>query len=87
MVLTEFQRQLCRLIAQQRIASGERDAAGGVALNALTDAARVSHDIDLFHDSAKAVLNSRGELVTGWPGQGESHFHERRIRGVWSPPK
>jgi len=55
MALTEFQRILCRLIAKQRIASGESYVAGGVALNALTAGARESRDIDLFHDTAEAL--------------------------------
>ena len=58
MALTEFQRAVCRLIAEQHIASGESYVAGGVALNTLTKAARVSRDIDLFHDSAEAVTTS-----------------------------
>lgn len=58
MALTEFQRTLCRLIAQQHLASGESYVAGGVALNTLTEAARVSRDIDLFHDSTDAVITS-----------------------------
>jgi len=56
MALTAFQRTICRLIAEQRIRSGESYVAGGVALNALTDANRVSKDIDLFHDTEAAVL-------------------------------
>lgn len=55
MALTEFQRRLCRLIAQNRIDQGESYVAGGVALNALTGAARVSRDIDLFHDTPTAL--------------------------------
>ncbi|MBI5091710.1 MAG: nucleotidyl transferase AbiEii/AbiGii toxin family protein [Candidatus Hydrogenedentes bacterium] len=55
MALTEFQRTVCRLIARQRRESGESYVAGGTALNAATGAARISRDIDLFHDSAEAV--------------------------------
>lgn len=58
MALTEFQRTVCRLIARQRRESGESYVAGGVALNTLTGATRISRDIDLFHDTAAAVAAS-----------------------------
>jgi len=55
MALTRLQRELCRILAEQRIASGESYVAGGAALNELMRAPRVSRDIDLFHDTAEAV--------------------------------
>jgi hypothetical protein len=55
MALTELQRAVCRLLAEQRILSGESYVAGGVALNELLNGARVSRDIDLFHDTEEAV--------------------------------
>lgn len=55
MALTELQRSLCRLIADNRIASGESYVAGGAALNQLIGAARISRDIDLFHDTDAAL--------------------------------
>lgn len=55
MALTELQRQICRLIAENRIASGESYVAGGTALGVLTGAARISRDIDLFHDTEEAL--------------------------------
>lgn len=55
MALTEFQRAICRLIADNRIASGESYVGGGVALNELIGAPRVSRDIDLFHDTEEAL--------------------------------
>jgi hypothetical protein len=55
MALTTLQRNICRLIAQHRISSGESYVAGGSALNELTDADRLSHDIDLFHDTETAL--------------------------------
>jgi hypothetical protein len=58
MALTEFQRAICRLIAHQRLAAGESYIAGGVALNELTGASRISRDIDLFHDSIEAVIRA-----------------------------
>jgi len=53
--LTELQRTLCRLIADNRIASGESYVAGGVALNELIGAPRISQDVDLFHDTEEAL--------------------------------
>jgi hypothetical protein len=58
MALTEFQRTICRLIARQRIASGESYVAGGVALNTVAAGARISRDIDLFHDTAEALATT-----------------------------
>jgi len=58
MALTEFQRTVCRLIADNRIAQGESYVAGGVALNAALGAPRTSRDIDLFHDTEQALLAS-----------------------------
>ena len=58
MALTEFQRTVCRLIARRRVESGVSYVAGGVALNALTGAPRVSRDIDVFHDTVEAVASS-----------------------------
>ena len=51
MALTDFQRSVCRLLAQNRIQSGESYIAGGVALNVALQAPRLSRDIDIFHDS------------------------------------
>lgn len=55
MALTQLQRSICRLIAENRIASGESYIAGGVALNELIAAPRISRDIDLFHDTEEAL--------------------------------
>lgn len=55
MALTDLQRALCRLIAENRVASGESYVAGGVALNELIGAPRISRDIDLFHDNGEAL--------------------------------
>ena len=55
MALTNIQREVCRVLAKQRIASGESYVAGGVALNTLLDAPRISQDLDLFHDTAAAL--------------------------------
>jgi hypothetical protein len=58
MALTPFQLDLCRLIARQRVESGESYVAGGTALNAALGASRISRDIDLFHDTVAAVAES-----------------------------
>jgi hypothetical protein len=58
MPLTEYQRCVCRILAAERVARGERYVAGGAALNELLKSARVSHDVDLFHDTREAVLSS-----------------------------
>jgi hypothetical protein len=55
MALTAFQRELCRLLADHRIASGESDVAGGVALGEALASSRLSRDVDLSHDTAEAV--------------------------------
>ena len=69
MALTEFQRAVCRLIARRRVDSGESYVAVGVALNAAIKAARISRDVDLFHDTTEAVSLSwqadRALLETG----------------------
>src|SRR6266545_4918648 len=58
MALTGLQRAVCRLLADNRIASGESYVAGGVALNELLAASRISRDVDLFHDTDEALAAS-----------------------------
>jgi Nucleotidyl transferase AbiEii toxin, Type IV TA system len=58
MALTAFQRSVCRLIARRRVETGESYVAGGTALNAAIHAARISRDVDLFHDATEAVWSS-----------------------------
>lgn len=58
MSLTQFQREVLRLIGEERKRSGESYVAGGVALNVLTAGLRRSRDIDLFHDTAEALQKS-----------------------------
>lgn len=55
MALTPLQRRICRLLADLRRQGGESYVAGGVALNELLGGARVSRDVDLFHDTAEAL--------------------------------
>jgi hypothetical protein len=56
MALTDFQRHVCRLLARQRIASGESYVAGGTALSDALSSPRISRDIDLFHDTDAALM-------------------------------
>jgi hypothetical protein len=58
MALTDFQRRVCRLIAANRLSSGESYVAGGGALNELLGTARISRDVDLFHDTDEALQAS-----------------------------
>lgn len=58
MAITEYQRDICRLIALNRISHGVSYVAGGVALNQLIEAPRISRDIDIFHDTDAAVLSA-----------------------------
>ena len=58
MAVTDFQRSICRLIADHRKRTGVSYVAGGVALNLLLDGARLSRDIDIFHDAEEAVHSS-----------------------------
>ena len=58
MAATAFQRQICRLITKSRRDNGESYVAGGVALNTLFQAPRISRDIDLFHDTDEALRTS-----------------------------
>lgn len=55
MALSDIQRQVCTLLAGQRVALGESYVAGGTALNEALAAERLSRDIDLFHDSDIAL--------------------------------
>lgn len=58
MALTPFQRDVCRILARHRKANGESYIAGGAALNELTAGARVSRDLDLFHDTREALAQT-----------------------------
>ena len=55
MALSDFQREICRLLARRRIEAGESYLAGAAALNELLGAVRLSRDLDLFHDADEAV--------------------------------
>ena len=58
MAITKFQRILCKIISDNRKVNNESYIAGGIALNHLIDAPRLSHDIDIFNDSKNAVYAS-----------------------------
>ena len=58
MVLTRLQRDVCRLLAETRVASGEGCVADGASLNEMLSAERISRDADLFHDSDGALAAS-----------------------------
>ncbi len=74
MVITDFQRGICRLLAAERRRRGESYVADGVALNALIEGRRISRDIDIFHDTDEALaatweadrrtLEGQGYVVT-----------------------
>jgi hypothetical protein len=58
MALSLFQRDVCRLLARNRLASGESYLAGGATLNELLAAPRLSRDLDIFHDTEEALAAS-----------------------------
>jgi len=55
MPATPYQCGILRTLAEHRKQRGESYVAGGVALNQLLSAPRLSRDIDLFHSSQEAV--------------------------------
>jgi hypothetical protein len=55
MAATPYQCGILKTLAAQRKQRGESFVAGGVALNQLLSAPRLSRDIDLFHSSQEAV--------------------------------
>lgn len=61
MVLTGIQRDVCRLLAAARRRRGESYVAGGAALGEALRTARLSRDVDVFHDSVEAVTASWDE--------------------------
>jgi hypothetical protein len=61
MALTDLQRDVCRRLADRRVARGDSYVAGGVALSVALETQRLSRDLDLFHDTAEAVAASWDE--------------------------
>lgn len=58
MALTPLQVEILQLLARRRKLAGESYVAGGVALNQAVGAPRLSRDIDLFHDTDQALMES-----------------------------
>ena len=58
MALTDFQRDLLRLLSLSRLEGSDSYIAGGLALNYHLKTSRQSRDIDIFHDSLKALETS-----------------------------
>ena len=58
MALTGLQRDVCRLLAASRRDRRESYIAGGAALSVALDTARLSRDLDIFHDAIEAVARS-----------------------------
>lgn len=79
MALTAIQRRVCRLLAARRIAAGESYLAGGLALNELLGASRLSRDVDLFHDTESAVAAAFAADQESLEAAG---FEVRRLREV-----
>jgi hypothetical protein len=58
MALSALQLRVCRLLAEQRRKAGVSYVAGGVALGEALRSARISRDVDLFHDDEEALRSS-----------------------------
>jgi hypothetical protein len=58
MGLSLFQRNVCQLLAEDRVRNGESYLAGGATLNELIGAPRLSRDLDVFHDTEMALTAS-----------------------------
>jgi hypothetical protein len=79
MGLSHFQRTVCRLLAEDRIRSGESYFAGGATLNELIGAPRLSRDLDIFHDTEASLAASwqRDRTTLEGSGYGVRVFRER----------
>ena len=55
MALSAFQREICQLVARNRLQNGESYLARAAALNELLGAPRLSRDLDVFHDTEEAL--------------------------------
>ena len=86
MAATEFQAEILKRIARSRIDGGATYVAGGLALNHMLAAPRVSHDIDVFNDTAEAVsaaFERDTATLRAALDAGSITFHEGRIGGAW----
>lgn len=79
MGLSLFQRNVCHLLAADRLRNGESYFAGDATLNELIGAPRLSRDLDIFHDTEEALAVSwqsdRASLERG--GHAVRVFRER----------
>ena len=67
MALTEIQRSICRVIAENRISSGESYVAGPAALNELIQAPRLSRDVDLSSTTQNKLFRAAGmPIADSW---------------------
>ena len=64
MALSAFQREICQLVARNRLQNGESYLAGAAALNELLGAPRLSRDLDVFHDTEEALRESRAFIAS-----------------------
>lgn len=55
MALSEFQRDICRLLARHRAQDGQSYIADGATLGEMLQSARLSRDVDIFHDTQEAL--------------------------------
>ena len=62
MPLTEFQRRVLRLLAQNR--GPESFVAGGAVINAASNSPRYSDDVDVFHDAVESVATASAADTT-----------------------
>lgn len=81
MALTDLQRRVCRVLAERRIASGEQYVAGGLALDEALGGTRISHDVDLFHDTDEALAVSSEADCEALVRAGYSIESTRRLIG------
>ena len=90
MALTALQRDVCRLLADNRIVSGESYVAGDAALNELLEEARDVIERLPPDESGRCVLGPADALYRGGPAAlrddlaaGRVTFHPGRIRGAF----
>ena len=95
MALTDFQNELLRLLAHNRIANPESYVAGGLALNHRLGTPRLSRDIVIFHDTKEAMRRSWSADRVTLEAYGcmvrplreleyfQVVFHEGTIGGAW----
>lgn len=78
MPLTDFQRSVLKIVAQNR--SEASHFAGGLVLNAVDESLRYSHDFDIFHDTIEMLVKASDDDVAALES---AEFKVARIRGDW----